>query len=110
MCGARLLERPFAGIWPSFFVVMSRVLQQARVGARARHCAISLAVGHGALGRGSAAMRVSSIGWFAAAMGVCGYLVSNHRILPHCWLAAPAIWRLPHPHDDVERPRAEWGT
>jgi MFS family permease len=100
-------------IWPSFFVVMA-----ARVLHAGASCvlgpviaAISLGlVGHAALGaRLGRNARFASIGngFAAAAMGVCGYLVSNQAVFfLTAALAAPAILALARIRmSDVERPR-----
>jgi MFS family permease len=100
-------------IWPSFFVVIA-----ARVLHAGASCvlgpviaAISLGlVGHAALGaRLGRNARFASIGngFAAAAMGVCGYLVSNQAVFfLTAALAAPAILALARIRmSDVERPR-----
>ena len=100
-------------IWPSFLVVMA-----ARVLHAGASCvlgpviaAISLGlVGHAALGaRLGRNARFASIGngFAAAAMGVCGYLVSNQAVFfLTAALAAPAILALARIRmADVERPR-----
>ena len=100
-------------IWPSFLVVMA-----ARVLHAGASCvlgpviaAISLGlVGHAALGaRLGRNARFASIGngFAAAAMGVCGYLVSNQAVFfLTAALAAPAILALTRIRmGDAERPR-----
>ena len=100
-------------IWPSFLVVMA-----ARVLHAGASCVlgpviavISLGlVGHAALGaRLGRNARFASIGngFAAAAMGVCGYLVSNQAVFfLTAALAAPAILALTRLRmGDAERPR-----
>ena len=100
-------------IWPSFLVVMA-----ARVLHAGASCvlgpviaAISLGlVGHAALGaRLGRNARFASIGngFAAAAMGVCGYLVSNQAVFfLTAALAAPAILALTRIRmGDAEHPR-----
>lgn len=100
-------------IWPTFLVVMA-----ARVLHAGASCvlgpviaAISLGlVGHAALGaRLGRNARFASIGngFAAAAMGVCGYLVSNQAVFfLTAALAAPAILALTRIRmGDAERPR-----
>ena len=100
-------------IWPTFLVVMA-----ARVLHAGASCvlgpviaAISLGlVGHAALGaRLGRNARFASIGngFAAAAMGVCGYLVSNQAVFfLTAALAAPAILALARIRmGDAERPR-----
>ncbi len=102
-------------IWPSFLVVMA-----ARVLHAGASCvlgpviaAISLGlVGHAALGaRLGRNARFASIGngFAAAAMGVCGYLVSNQAVFfLTAALAAPAILALTRIRmGDAERPRTD---
>ncbi len=102
-------------IWPSFLVVMA-----ARVLHAGASCvlgpviaAISLGlVGHAALGaRLGRNARFASIGngFAAAAMGVCGYLVSNQAVFfLTAALAAPAILALARIRmGDAERPRTD---
>jgi predicted MFS family arabinose efflux permease len=99
-------------IWPTFLVVMA-----ARVLHAGASCvlgpviaAISLGlVGHAALGtRLGRNARFASIGngFAAAAMGLCGYLISNQAVfLLTAVLAAPAIWALGRVRlDRIERP------
>jgi MFS family permease len=101
-------------LWPTFTVVMA-----SRVAHAAASCvlgpviaALSLAlVGHAALGgRLGRNARFASIGngVAAAAMGVCGYLISNQAVFfLTAALAAPAILALVRIRiSDVERPRA----
>lgn len=100
-------------IWPSFLVVMG-----ARVLHAAASCvlgpviaAISLAlVGHAALGtRLGRNARFASIGngFAAAAMGLCGYLVSNQAVFfLTAALAAPAMLALMRIRTgDIDHPR-----
>ena len=102
-------------MWPSFLVVMA-----ARVLHAGASCvlgpviaAISLGlVGHAALGaRLGRNARFASIGngFAAAAMGVCGYLVSNQAVFfLTAALAAPAILALTRIRmGDAERPRTD---
>ncbi len=102
-------------IWPTFLVVMG-----ARVLHAGASCvlgpviaAISLGlVGHAALGaRLGRNARFASIGngFAAAAMGVCGYLVSNQAVFfLTAALAAPAILALTRIRmGDAERPRTD---
>src|SRR5262249_27891813 len=99
-------------LWPSFSVVMA-----ARVAHAAASCvlgpviaALSLAlVGHAALGtRLGRNARFASIGngVAAAAMGACGYLISNQAVFFFtAALAVPAIFALARIRTgDVERP------
>jgi predicted MFS family arabinose efflux permease len=100
-------------IWPTFLVVMgSRVLHAAAscvLGPVIAAISLGL-VGHAALGaRLGRNARFASIGngFAAAAMGLCGYLVSNQAVfLLTAALAAPAILALGRIRvGDVEHPR-----
>ena len=110
--GAICLSALALAIWPTFLVVMA-----ARVLHAGASCvlgpviaAISLGlVGHAALGtRLGRNARFASIGngFAAAAMGVCGYLISNQAVFfLTAALAAPAIWALGRIRlDRIERP------
>jgi len=110
--GAICLSALALAIWPTFLVVMA-----ARVLHAGASCvlgpviaAISLGlVGHAALGtRLGRNARFASIGngFAAAAMGLCGYLISNQAVfLLTAVLAAPAIWALGRIRlDQIERP------
>jgi MFS family permease len=100
-------------IWPIFPVVMaSRVVQAgASCVLGPVIAAISLGlVGHAALGvRLGRNARFASIGngFAAAAMGACGYLVSNQAVFfLTAVLAVPALWALGRIRmGDLERPR-----
>ena len=110
--GAICLSALALAIWPTFLVVMA-----ARVLHAGASCvlgpviaAISLGlVGHAALGpRLGRNARFASIGngFAAAAMGTCGYLISNQAVFfLTAALAAPAIWALGRIRlDRIERP------
>ena len=110
--GAICLSALALAIWPTFLVVMA-----ARVLHAGASCvlgpviaAISLGlVGHAALGtRLGRNARFASIGngFAAAAMGLCGYLISNQAVFfLTAVLAAPAIWALGRIRlDRIERP------
>jgi hypothetical protein len=110
--GAICLSALALAIWPTFLVVMA-----ARVLHAGASCvlgpviaAISLGlVGHAALGtRLGRNARFASIGngFAAAAMGICGYLISNQAVFfLTAVLAAPAIWALGRIRlDRIERP------
>jgi MFS family permease len=116
--GAICLSALALAIWPTFLVVMA-----ARVLHAGASCvlgpviaAISLGlVGHAALGtRLGRNARFASIGngFAAAAMGLCGYLISNQAVfLLTAVLAAPAIWALGRIRlDRIERPHNTRGA
>ena len=108
--GAICLSALALAIWPTFLVVMA-----ARVLHAGASCvlgpviaAISLGlVGHAALGtRLGRNARFASIGngFAAAAMGICGYLISNQAVFfLTAALAAPAIWALGRIRLDTDR-------